>query len=393
MSGKSDHPQLPGPSGKKVVTFTNFFVLLGVILFVASGMLRVWIFAAKDTVVAGAPYFEQAKEEFTNFNPGVPGLSFVWNGKEHKIWGPVEPGKDWSALTGIEYAGGSGNDEGGSNSQPSDGAEEIPPQTPPENEDPNTTFQRYQQQFVALVGGVPGAPDFSMLSATNVQTARQLIANMKATGIDLVTPQNWNDQMEAKVRSNYEYCFQVQDLTCVRNWAPVQTVTVENPPGLRDWLTLVIADVNAVNDLVDSAKNTNASEIMDELVTQLFEQARVQRIQTGCNALGKEEPAGIALDVQWCLSGKTVKVWIEEPNSGWNLVPDEIGGQAGVLGEGDVVVFIDENGNQFRVTAEVAIEAVPGLDFGAHDKFVEFPLQPTLWNTATNPWTPGQPIP
>lgn len=399
MSHKDDHPALPGPAvGRKKMSFWNaFFVFLGILLFLSSGMLRTWLFAAKDSYVQIQPNVKAAGEQFSALNPGVPEFGFIWNGKEHKIWGAQPSGKDWAALTGVTYgSGGSGADDtdGGGSDQPDQGSDDLPPQTPPQGEDPAATYAKYQTQFIALVGGIPGVPDFSLVTASNVKTARQLLSNMKATGVNLVEPQIWNDEMEARIKAKYEACFPAHDLSCVRAWGPVQIAIVNDPPGLREWLFSIISDSNAVNDLVSSAVNTNAQSILDGMLDQLFQTALVERIQRACAALGQgEEPAGTALDVQWCFSGQTVQVWIEEKNTLGNWVPKQIGGAWGVLGEGDHVVFVDAAGKKYRVTAEVAMQAVKGLTFDSQEKYVEFPDQPALWDTAANPWIPGQPIP
>ena len=394
----SEKKLLTGPIDKKnPITVKNIFLFLGFLLFMSSGMFRTTLFATKDLLDQGKPYFEDSVDALKDVNPGMPEIAFVWNGETHVISQGMAPGKDWIELSGVSYSGssGSGSYSGENNGDKAPSADELPPQAPPAEEDPTATYAKYKQQFVSLVGGIPpDNPDFTMLTFTNVKTARQLIANMKALNVDVVVPSTWNDQMEEEVKSAYEDCFQRADLNCVRNWDDVQ-ITSSEPLGLREWLNNLMPDTQAIADVVNSARNTNADEVLSKLIDKMFADALAERTRIACQALGTNAPSanGTALDLQWCLSGKTVKVWIEELNSPNNFFPKEIGGGMGELGENDVVVFIYEEGKGYRVTAEVAIRAVPGLDFEAHQKFVEFPASPTLWDATSSPWSPGSPLP
>jgi hypothetical protein len=394
----SDHEEIvvfSGGSAKKLFTWNNLFVVLGVMLFVGTGMLKIGIFAVRDMGKAGQPMAEQAVAEAQKLLPGAPAVSLTINGHEYKFNG-VPSGQYWTELTGVTYGNGSGgNNSGNGNSDTAPNSDELPPSSPPPDQDPKVVYEKYRDQFIQLVGGVtPDQPDFSLITATNTKTARQLLSNMKGTNVDMVQPQTWSDALEAAVKKAFEACFGRQDLECVRDWNNIQSEVVTDPPGLNEWLKAILTEGDKVNALLRAAGNTNAEEVLNSLLDGVFKQAKVERIARAQALLGTTEPSKTesGVEVQWALAGKTVKVWIEEPNNPLNFVPPEIGGNMGVLDESDVVALIDGD-IIYRVSYAVAIKAIPGLTMEMHDKSYTFPDQPALWDSKANPWTPGTPIP
>lgn len=390
------HKQLPGPhdeggGGKSLFTFQNFLALLGAILLIGSGVFTRTLFFVKDSASDLQPAFSAAGEKLVALNPGAPSFGVVINGKTYQWVGGMPSGEDWKKLTGLTYGNGSGDGSGSGNgngtSPDSSGYDAVPPGT---GEDPAALYAKYKTQFIGLVGGQPDIPDFTSLSAGNVKAARQTLALMRGTGIDLVTVTSWSDQLEEAVQSRFEDCFQRQDLGCVRDWNDLLSKVVSDPPGLSDWLKLVLSDNAKVNSIVNAASNTNAEDVLSNLLKDEYTKAFGDRITAGCNNLASGNIT--ALEVQWCYASKTVHLWIVEPNNLSNFIPNEIGGNMGVLDTSDTLQII-YNGSIVDVPAAEAVKAIAGLSMDMSDTDYTFPANPALWDATAYPWTPGQPIP
>jgi len=163
---------------------------------------------------------------------------------------------------------------------------------------------------------------------------------------------------------------------------------------LAEWLKAIMSNGDEVNALLKAAGNTNAEAILNGILNDAFAKAKVERIMLGCSKVGTDKPldATTALDVQWCLAGKTVTLWVEETTTVGNFIPKDFGGGWGAFGGGDVLSFIDGQ-TIYRVSYKVANALFPKADMNIHNTQYKFPEQPTLWDPTTNPWSPGQPIP
>ncbi len=389
----SDKPKaLPAPEGHgggSAFTFKNFLALLGVVLLIGSGVFTRALFFVKDSATDLKPAFDAAGEKLVALNPGAPGFSIVVNGKTYEWWDTVEPGQDWKDLTGLTYDGGSGTGGNGSgNTSPDSSGYTAPP--PAAGEDPNALYAKYKGQFIALVGGQPDIPDFTLMVPGNVKAARQTLALMRATGVDLVTVTSWSDQLEEAVISKYEQCFVNQNLGCVRDWNDLVSKTVSDPPGLTEWMRLVMSDNTRVNEIVNAASNTNAADVLSNLLRDMYTAAFSERISSACGNLASGNVT--ALEVQWCFAGKTVHLWISEPNNLKNFIPNEVGGAMGQFDESDTLQIV-YNGSVVDVPQVEALKAIPGITFELHDTDYTFPESPALWDNNAKPWVPGQPIP
>jgi hypothetical protein len=391
MSGHNDH-QLPGPigDGGSWLTWGNLFKLVGILALIAMGVLTDTLRFGKQVGTDMAPLVNQAKDHLVALNPGAPGFGIVINGVEHVWWGQQQPGKDWQEIVGTTYGNGSNssNSGNGGNTSPDSSGYTAPP--PAAGEDPATVYAKYKTQFIGLVGGQPDIPDFTQLTSGNVKAARQTLALMRATGVDLVTVTSWSDQLEQAVTSHFEDCFKNKDLSCVRDWNDLVSKVVSDPPGLTEWLTAVLSDNSKVNEIVNAATNTNAGDVLSNLLRDQYTKAFADRVTTGCNALANGQIT--ALNVQWCYASKTVHLWIVQSNALGNWVPSAVGGKSDVFDDNDTLQIV-YNGAVVDVPYAEAINAIPGISFADHDKDYAFPASPSLWDATSNPWVPGQPIP
>ncbi len=381
------------PSGeqiKKISIPKTVITVLGLIFFVNMGLFRLFVYTGVDTYKAVEPEAKKAVAELKNFAPGAPGLSIKYGEHVIDLWKEVEPGQDYVKITGQSWtsAGSGGNDNGSSGT--AQNVSDIivdEPSSDTTQEQKQAQFNTYRTQFITLVGGAD-FPDFSMLDVTDVKTARELLARMKVLNVDVVAPSQWEAQLEDTVKKKYESCFVNRSVGCVRDWDSLQTQVLSDPPGLREWVRGSLDNDTAMTELVSAASNTNIQVIIQgELETQYAVDFANRRL-AACDRVSNNQLSPI--DIQWCYIGLSITIEIDE---GYQLYK-EVGGNKGKLDENDVITFVwTTTGGQNRLVVPyaIAIAAIP--DMTIETTSYAFPPSPLLWDTKTNPWKPGVPLP
>lgn len=362
---------------KNAPLWMKALIILGLIYFATSGLLKVTTDTAKDVIVVVGPDAKEAVTQLGEYLPGIDPIQVAIGDKTYQLVGGKTAGTEWTSLFG-EFGAGSTASNGTGGNIGATAADMAADMNPQETADAQALFDQNAVTLASLVGGT-NVPDFSAVMSYNVLSARTTLAQMRANAFNLAAIGQWEAQLEKAVQQGYITCFQIQDLNCVLDWDSLQTRALVNPAGLAEWIVVAAGD-GTLGDLVAAATNTNANVLANTTLSKMYAQAVEARKTTGCDNVKAGSPT--ALDLQWCYAGRTVELVVDE---GWDL-PGAVGGGRGILDENDKITI-----DGHVVAYAIAVEAVPGLKVDTNK--VTFGTTPTLWNQNINPWVPGQLLP